>query len=124
GRRHLVSPRVVCEDLLELLHGLLERLGCLVALRRIAESARQREVRLADPVLGAAGQLVIGVAPQELAKARDRQRVAALTEVDVRRVIDARGLQRGSRGALGCYGNGARGRGSRRRRGGGSRRSR
>src|SRR5262249_16616374 len=88
GCRHLVTPRVVREALLELLHGLLERLRCLVTLRRIAESARQREVGLADPVLGAAGQLVIGVAPQELAKARDRQRVAALAEVDVRRLID------------------------------------
>src|SRR5215510_282955 len=92
--RHLVGSRIVGLDLLEFLHGLLERLRGLVALAGVAEPARQREIRLTDPVLGATGELVIGIAPEELAEARDRERVASLAEVDVRRLIDILRLQR------------------------------
>src|SRR5206468_3203244 len=69
---------------------------------------------------------------QELAKARDRQRVAALAEIDVRRLIDVLWLKRGGRRARRYCRDGARRNSGRRRagprrsrrRGAGSRRSR
>src|SRR5215470_5020463 len=92
--RHLVGAGIVGLDLLEFLHGLLGRLGGFVALAGVAEPASQRDVRLADPVLSASGELVIGIAPEELAETRDRERVASLAEVDVCRLIDILRLQR------------------------------
>src|SRR5262249_47736648 len=93
GGRDLVGARVVRLDLLELLHCLLERFGGLVALAGVAEPASERAIGLADPVLRASRELVVGIAPQELAESRDRERIASLAEIDVRCLIDVLRLQ-------------------------------
>src|SRR5207245_5233811 len=95
--RNLVGSRIVRLNFLEFLHRLLERLVRFVTLAGVGEAAREREVGLADPVLGAAGELVIRVASQELAESRDRERIASLAEVDVRRLVDVLRLQRAGR---------------------------
>src|SRR5262249_57516913 len=104
------GPGIVRLDLREFLDRLLQRLGRLVALAGVAEPAGQCEIRLTDPVLGAAGQLVIGIAPQELTEPRDRERIAALAEVDIGRLVDVLGLERagGRPRRYGCDGSGSR----------------
>src|SRR5207249_2293621 len=88
-RRRLVATRVVGQHLPELLHRLLERLVRLRGLARIGVPAREREVRLADPVLRRPGarlarkRLELAVDLVELAGERgerSRQRVHALRE--------------------------------------------
>src|SRR2546422_2383369 len=112
-RRRLVATRVVGQHLPELLHRLLERLVRLLGLARIGVPAREREVRLADPVLRRPRERLVREAAQELAKAGDRERVAALAEVEVRRLIDVLWLERVGRrpAADGRRGRRRRGRG-------------
>src|SRR5207245_3049144 len=78
--RDLVGSRIVRLNLLEFLHRLLERLVRFVPLAGVGEAARERKVRLADPVLGTAGEVVVRRATPERAGSRDRERTASLAE--------------------------------------------
>src|SRR5437879_9370968 len=69
--RDLVGSRIVRLNLLEFLHRLLERLVRFVPLAGVGEAARERKVRLADPVLGTAGELVVRLGTAELAEYRE-----------------------------------------------------
>src|SRR5437870_6450635 len=121
-RRHLLAARIVRHHSPELRHCLLERLARLVPLILARVPTCEAVVRLADPVLRVARELMLGKATEELAESRDREGVAAFAEVEVGRLVDVLRLKRAGRRAesrrcgrgAGCRARS--GRGARRRR--------
>ena len=97
-RRHLLAARIVRHHPPKLDHRLLERLARLVRLILVRVSPRHAVVRFAHPVLRVACELMVGEAPEELTEPGDREGVAALAVVEVRRLIDVLRLKRAGRG--------------------------